>query len=146
MRRSSIGWKTCGRPEHRRACAIVPPVDHNAPWPAAGDEAHARKCGRSFQYCRQIQAQQRYARRQAPAVPLGDIQPASWLAEDTTELLKGGNALDWHTHVSCAADDGVVETVVLEAARIGAWPLQIDKRHPPRVPRRHCHSLHRVIA
>ena len=81
-----------------------------------------------------------------PPSPLGDIQPASWLAEDTTELLKGGNALDWHTHVSCAADGGVVETVVLEAARIGAWPLQIDKRHPPRVPRRHCHSLHRVIA
>jgi Protein of unknown function (DUF2283) len=37
---------------------------------------------------------------------------------------------DWHTHVSYAADGSVVETVVLEAARIGAWPLRIEKRQP----------------
>lgn len=35
---------------------------------------------------------------------------------------------DWHTHVSYAADGSVVETVILEAARIGAWPLQIEHR------------------
>ena len=35
---------------------------------------------------------------------------------------------DWNTHVSFAADGSIVETVVLEAARIGAWPLQIARR------------------
>jgi hypothetical protein len=35
---------------------------------------------------------------------------------------------DWHTHVSFAADGSVVETVILEAARIGAWPLRIEHR------------------
>jgi len=35
---------------------------------------------------------------------------------------------DWNTHVSYAADGTVVETVILEAARIGAWPLQIEHR------------------
>lgn len=33
---------------------------------------------------------------------------------------------DWHTHVSYAADGSVVETVILEAARQGAWPLQVQ--------------------
>jgi predicted ATP-grasp superfamily ATP-dependent carboligase len=35
---------------------------------------------------------------------------------------------DWHTHISYAADGTVVETVILEAARIGAWPMQIEHR------------------
>ena len=35
---------------------------------------------------------------------------------------------DWHTHVSFSADGSVVETVILEAARIGAWPLRIEHR------------------
>lgn len=35
---------------------------------------------------------------------------------------------DWHTHVSYAADGSVVETVILEAARIGAWPLTIEHK------------------
>ena len=32
---------------------------------------------------------------------------------------------DWNTHVSYAADGTLVETVILEATRIGAWPLQV---------------------
>lgn len=35
---------------------------------------------------------------------------------------------DWHTHVSFAADGSVVETVILDAAQIGAWPLTIERR------------------
>ena len=35
---------------------------------------------------------------------------------------------DWNTHISYAADGSVVETVVLEAAGIGAWPLHIEHR------------------
>lgn len=35
---------------------------------------------------------------------------------------------DWNTHVSFAADGSVVETVVLEATRVGAWPLKIEHR------------------
>lgn len=35
---------------------------------------------------------------------------------------------DWHTHVSFAADGTVVETVILEAAHVGAWPLTIEHR------------------
>lgn len=35
---------------------------------------------------------------------------------------------DWNTHVSYAADGTVVETVILEAAKLGAWPLHVDKR------------------
>jgi hypothetical protein len=35
---------------------------------------------------------------------------------------------DWHTHVSYAADGSVVETVILEAAKLGAWPLQVEHR------------------
>jgi hypothetical protein len=33
---------------------------------------------------------------------------------------------DWHTHISYAADGTVVETVILEAARMGAWPLEVQ--------------------
>lgn len=32
---------------------------------------------------------------------------------------------DWNTHISYAADGTVVETVILEAAKIGAWPLEV---------------------
>ena len=32
---------------------------------------------------------------------------------------------EWHTHVSYAADGTVVETVILEAAKLGAWPLEV---------------------
>lgn len=32
---------------------------------------------------------------------------------------------DWNTHVSFAADGSVVETVILEAPRCGAWPLHL---------------------
>jgi len=35
---------------------------------------------------------------------------------------------DWNTHVSYAADGSVVETVILEAAKLGAWPLAIEHR------------------
>jgi hypothetical protein len=35
---------------------------------------------------------------------------------------------DWHTHVSFAADGSVVETVILDAAQVGAWPLKIERR------------------
>ena len=35
---------------------------------------------------------------------------------------------DWHTHVSFAADGSVVETVILDAAQVGAWPLKIELR------------------
>ena len=35
---------------------------------------------------------------------------------------------DWHTHVSYAADGAVVETVVLEARKLEAWPLAIEHR------------------
>lgn len=35
---------------------------------------------------------------------------------------------DWHTHVSFVADGSVVETVILDAAQIGAWPLTIERR------------------
>ena len=32
---------------------------------------------------------------------------------------------DWNTHVSYAQDGSVVETVILEAAKIDAWPLEV---------------------
>jgi hypothetical protein len=35
---------------------------------------------------------------------------------------------DWNTHVSYAADGSVVETVILEAVRCGAWPLSVEQR------------------
>lgn len=35
---------------------------------------------------------------------------------------------DRHTHVSCAADGTVVETVILEAAKLGAWPMHVEHR------------------
>lgn len=35
---------------------------------------------------------------------------------------------DWNTHVSYAADGSVVETVILEAAQRGAWPLHVEHR------------------
>ncbi len=31
---------------------------------------------------------------------------------------------DWDTHVSYAEDNSIVEIVILDAARKGAWPLQ----------------------
>lgn len=31
---------------------------------------------------------------------------------------------DWNTHISYAEDGSIVEVVVLEASRQGAWPLQ----------------------
>lgn len=30
---------------------------------------------------------------------------------------------DWNTHISYAEDDTVVEVVILEASKQGAWPL-----------------------
>jgi hypothetical protein len=36
---------------------------------------------------------------------------------------------DWHTHVSFAADGSVVETVIIDAARVGAWPLKVEHRN-----------------
>lgn len=33
---------------------------------------------------------------------------------------------DWHTHISYAADGSVVETVILDAAKLGAWPLEVQ--------------------
>ena len=35
---------------------------------------------------------------------------------------------DWHTHIGYAADGTVVETVILDAARCGAWPLSVEHR------------------
>ncbi len=35
---------------------------------------------------------------------------------------------DWNTHISYAADGTVVETVILEAGRSGAWPLHTEYR------------------
>lgn len=35
---------------------------------------------------------------------------------------------DWHTHIAYAADGSVVETVILEAAKQGAWPMAIEHR------------------
>ena len=35
---------------------------------------------------------------------------------------------DWNTQVSFAADGTVVETVILEASKLGAWPLSIQHR------------------
>lgn len=32
---------------------------------------------------------------------------------------------DWNTHISFAADGTVVETVILEAAKLVAWPLEV---------------------
>ena len=32
---------------------------------------------------------------------------------------------DWNTHVSCSAGGTVLETVIPEAAKIGAWPLEV---------------------
>ena len=33
---------------------------------------------------------------------------------------------DWHTHISYPSDGTVVETVILEAAKLGAWPLEVQ--------------------
>ncbi|MGE4535191.1 DUF2283 domain-containing protein [Halomonas sp.] len=30
---------------------------------------------------------------------------------------------DWNTHISYAEDGTIVEVVILEASRLGAWPL-----------------------
>lgn len=35
---------------------------------------------------------------------------------------------DWNTHLSYAEDGSIVETVILEATRVGAWPLSIEHR------------------
>ena len=35
---------------------------------------------------------------------------------------------DWNTQVSFAADGTVVETVILEASKLGSWPLSIQHR------------------
>ena len=34
----------------------------------------------------------------------------------------------WNTHMSFAADGSVVETVILDAASCGAWPLSVERR------------------
>lgn len=34
---------------------------------------------------------------------------------------------NWHTHVSYAEDDTLVEVVILEASKQGAWPLLKSK-------------------
>ena len=34
----------------------------------------------------------------------------------------------WNTHISYAEDGSVVETVILDAAHCGAWPLNVERR------------------
>lgn len=34
---------------------------------------------------------------------------------------------DWNIHVSYAEDGSVVETVILDAAKLGAWPSCIEE-------------------
>ncbi len=36
---------------------------------------------------------------------------------------------DWNTHISYAADGTMVEVVVLDAAAIGAFPLEVLQGH-----------------
>jgi hypothetical protein len=62
------------------------------------------------------------------------MRTAYYEAEDTLVIRLSDKPIvrevsqDWHTHVSYAADGSVVETVILEAARLGAWPLQVEHR------------------
>jgi Protein of unknown function (DUF2283) len=35
---------------------------------------------------------------------------------------------DWNTHISYAADGSVVETVILDAAVCGAWPMKVEQK------------------
>jgi len=35
---------------------------------------------------------------------------------------------DWCTHVGFAADGLIVETVILDASKCGAWPLKTEHR------------------
>ena len=37
---------------------------------------------------------------------------------------------DWNIHVSYAADGSVVETVILDAAKVGAWPWRVEEHSP----------------
>ena len=37
-----------------------------------------------------------------------------------------GVSQDWHTHISYAADGTVVGTVILEAVKLDAWPLEVQ--------------------
>ena len=34
---------------------------------------------------------------------------------------------DWDTHISYAEDGSIVEVVVLDASKKGAWPLELSK-------------------
>jgi len=36
---------------------------------------------------------------------------------------------DWNTHISYAADGSMVEIVVIDAAAIGAFPLEVQHGH-----------------
>lgn len=35
---------------------------------------------------------------------------------------------DWHTQISYAEDGSIVEIVILDARKIGAWPLRTEPR------------------
>lgn len=34
---------------------------------------------------------------------------------------------DWDTHISYAEDGSIVEVVILDASKKGAWPLELSK-------------------
>jgi hypothetical protein len=64
-----------------------------------------------------------------------DAMKTTYFDDDDTLVIRLSNkpivrkvSQDWNTHVSYAADGSVVETVILEAAKLGAWPLAIEHR------------------
>jgi Protein of unknown function (DUF2283) len=59
----------------------------------------------------------------------------TYFAEDDTLVIRLSDkpivretSQDWHTHISFAGDGTVVETVILDAAQCGAWPLQEEQK------------------
>ena len=64
-----------------------------------------------------------------------DVMKTTYLDDDDTLVIRLSEkpiarevSQDWHTHVSYAADGTLVETVILDASKIGAWPLSIEHR------------------
>ena len=68
--------------------------------------------------------------------PLGaDALKTTDLDDDDTRVIRLSDkpivrevSQDWHTHVAYAAEGTVVDTVILDAATCGAWPLSVEHR------------------
>jgi hypothetical protein len=106
-----------------------------AAWRRMGHSNDRTAAGHGIKGALGVGARKRLDRQDRDAPMGADAMQTTYFDDDDTLVIRLSNkpivrevSQDWNTHVSYAADGSVVETVILEAAKLGAWPLAIEHR------------------